>query len=71
MLNAGYKFTHNIAGTLPYASPEVLKGLKYDQKTDIWGLGCLLYELIAIKPAYDISFGDEVLKSRILSYTVP
>ena len=71
MLNAGYKFTHHIAGTLPYASPEVLMGLKYNQKTDIWSLGCLLYEIIACKPAYDHSYSEEVLKSRILSYIVP
>ena len=70
MLNTGYNFTHHMAATLPYASPEVVKGLKYNQKTDIWALGCLLYEMIAGKPAYD-SHSEEGLKSRIISYPVP
>lgn len=29
-----------------YRSPEVLFGLKYDNKIDLWALGCSLYELI-------------------------
>ena len=32
-------------GTLPYCSPEVLRGKPYNQKTDIWALGCILYEV--------------------------
>ena len=58
-------------GTLPYTSPEVVKGLRYNQKTDIWALGCLLYEMIAGKPAYDHSHSEQVIKSRIISYPVP
>jgi serine/threonine protein kinase len=28
-----------------YVSPEVVRGLKYNYKSDMWSLGCLLYEL--------------------------
>lgn len=32
-------------GTPLYMSPELVKGSGYNTKTDIWSLGCILYEL--------------------------
>jgi serine/threonine protein kinase len=31
---------------------EVIKGSKYDRKSDIWALGCLVYELCALSPPF-------------------
>ena len=39
-------------GTPQYLSPEVCRMKKYDYKTDIWGLGCVLYEMCALVPAF-------------------
>ena len=39
-------------GTPYYASPEVWKDQPYDEKSDIWSLGCVLYELITLKPPF-------------------
>lgn len=40
-------------GTPHYVAPEVCGGKGYDTKADIWGLGCLLYELCTLKKAFD------------------
>ena len=37
--------TQGVAGTLPYMSPEHLRGKEVDARTDIWAAGAVLYEL--------------------------
>jgi NIMA (never in mitosis gene a)-related kinase len=35
-------------GTPYYASPEVWKDQPYDSKSDVWSLGCVLYEIATL-----------------------
>jgi len=42
----GLLFTQT--GTPYYASPEVWKDQPYDFKSDIWSLGCVIYEMVAL-----------------------
>ncbi|XP_067632842.1 serine/threonine-protein kinase nekl-2 [Eurosta solidaginis] len=36
---------HGLIGTYLYMAPEVMRGEKYEFKSDIWSLGCILYEM--------------------------
>ena len=43
------KFARTKIGTPYYMSPEVGNGIPYNEKCDVWSLGCLAYELAALK----------------------
>ena len=40
-------------GTPYYLSPEVVQSKPYNNKTDIWSMGVMLYELCCLKPPFD------------------
>ena len=46
-------FAHTMVGTPYYLSPEMCEEKPYNEKSDIWALGCVLYEMCNQKPPFD------------------
>ena len=45
-LNSENSFAHTFVGTPYYISPEMCEEKPYNEKSDIWSLGCILYEML-------------------------
>lgn len=46
-------FASTRIGTPYYMSPELFNNKPYNHKSDIWALGCVLYEMAALTHAFD------------------
>jgi serine/threonine protein kinase len=49
-------------GTPFYLSPEVVLGQKYDYKSDMWMLGCILFELLTLRKPFEGNFYEAMRK---------
>jgi serine/threonine protein kinase len=54
-----------ILGTAGYMSPEQAKGFEADQRSDIFSFGCVLFELLAGRRAFEGDTASEILASVI------
>ena len=52
-LTTANDFASTCIGTPYYMSPELFKNRPYNHKSDVWALGCILYELCTLKHAFD------------------
>ncbi len=59
-----------VMGTLPYMSPEQIRGEKLDGRTDIFSFGCILYETVGGQRSFSGNTTPDVISS-ILNETPP
>ena len=57
------KFLTTQTGTPYYASPEVWKDEPYSYKSDLWSIGCVIYEMCALRPPFNGKDLDELFEN--------
>ncbi|KAM3672644.1 serine/threonine-protein kinase Nek1 isoform 8-T10 [Ammospiza maritima maritima] len=53
VLNSTAELARTCIGTPYYLSPEICQNKPYNNKSDIWALGCVLYEMCTLKHAFE------------------
>jgi len=61
-------FAYTNVGTPYYMSPELIKQVRYNEKSDIWALGCLVYEMANLHPPFKaanvVLLGSKITKGE-------
>ncbi|KAJ8396885.1 hypothetical protein AAFF_G00012080 [Aldrovandia affinis] len=52
-LDSQFSMAETCVGTPYYMSPELCQGVKYNFKSDIWAMGCVIFELLTLTRTFD------------------
>uniref|UniRef100_A0A665WFR3 non-specific serine/threonine protein kinase n=1 Tax=Echeneis naucrates TaxID=173247 RepID=A0A665WFR3_ECHNA len=52
-LDSEFSMAETCVGTPYYMSPELCQGAKYNFKSDIWAMGCVLFEMLTLTRTFD------------------
>eukprot|EP01062_Namystynia_karyoxenos_P070135 TRINITY_DN6550_c0_g1_i1.p2 TRINITY_DN6550_c0_g1~~TRINITY_DN6550_c0_g1_i1.p2 ORF type:complete len:526 (+),score=190.83 TRINITY_DN6550_c0_g1_i1:138-1580(+) len=61
-LRHNWQQAQTMCGTPNYFSPELVRGCPYGNKSDIWSLGCVLYELLCRQMAFNAPSLHELMR---------
>ncbi len=61
LLSCADHFVRSKVGTPYYLSPEVCEDRPYNSKSDVWSLGCVLYEMCSLKHPFEAKNQAELL----------
>jgi hypothetical protein len=61
--------TRHVLGTLRYMSPEQLNGGEVDHRSDVFGIGCVLFEAVTGQPAFGATWPE--VMARLNGAEVP
>ncbi|KIR29347.1 NEK protein kinase [Cryptococcus deuterogattii LA55] len=64
-------FTSTYVGTPLYMPPEILAENRYDTKSDIWSLGCVVYEMCALHSPFSAAQTQPELITMVKSGKIP
>jgi serine/threonine-protein kinase len=56
--------TATVLGSAPYLAPEVIRGDRADERSDIYSLGCVLYELLTGRPPFTGELPAAILRQH-------
>lgn len=67
--NGNQCFAQTNVGTPYYMSPEQIHEREYDEKTDIWSMGCVIYELVSLVPPFTaknhLALAEKIIAGKI------
>lgn len=68
VLRQNENFARTIVGTPYYLSPELCEKRPYNNKSDVWSLGCVLYELCALRRPFlaqsEVGLAIRIIRSQ-------
>jgi serine/threonine protein kinase len=68
VLEGTMDFAQTCIGTPYYMSPEIFQNKPYSYKSDVWALGCVLYEMTTLNHAFDANslngLAQKIIKGR-------
>lgn len=68
---SGLTTSGRVMGSLPYMSPEQIRGERVDVRCDIYSLGCMMYEVVAGRPPFSGTTSQELLNKHLKSRPAP
>ncbi|XP_023384798.1 serine/threonine-protein kinase ULK4 [Pteropus vampyrus] len=60
-----------VKGSLTYTAPEIVRGTDFSIASDLWSLGCLLYEMFSGKPPFFSESASELIEKIFYEDPLP